>query len=146
MDLLPLAILAAAVVLFVAASSRLARLLGETGEPDITLDEDADATALGELAERKQMVMALMLSTRLDFEMEKIGEDDRDRTLGRLKSEAVAIMKRMDELGGTDADRQRAEQELDAFVESALGPDATRDWSAAARLRHGGNETAGVGA
>ena len=51
-----------------------------------------------------------------------------------------------DDESSIDDAEDLAEQELDAFVESALGPDATRDWSAAARLRHGGNETAGVGA
>jgi hypothetical protein len=116
MDVLPLTILALAAAAVGLAVARAWVLLRNVDAPDLTLREDAATTAHGELAERKQMLLQLMDSTQLDFETDKISEEDRDRTLRALKREAVVVMKKMQELGGTEQDMERADRELDAYV------------------------------
>lgn len=116
MGVLPLTILALAAAAVGLAIARAWVLLRAVDSPDLTLREDAATTAHGELAERKQMLLQLMDSTQLDYETDKISEEDRDRTLRALKREAVVVMKQMQELGGSEQDIERAERELDAHV------------------------------
>lgn len=139
MELVSFLIIAFAVAVILGSASGIARLAGNRGEADALLDEDVDAAALGDLAERKEMVMQLILSTELDHQTGKISDEDREKTVTRLKREAVAIMKRMDALGGTDEDVARAEQDLAGHIGTARAAAGDRRWSAAARLRHGGN-------
>ena len=138
MELVALVILALAVALVFTAASGIVSIARTDPRAFGTLAEDDDATELGNLAERKEMVMQLMLSTQLDRQTDKISDDDFDKTMARLKREAVAVMKRMDELGGEVDDIERANEELAGFVAQAKSAEVDGQWSPAARVRHGG--------
>lgn len=134
MELVPLVLLAVAVAIVSVAAARLVRL-GATRGADASLAEDPDAALLGRLAERREIIMQLMLSTTLDFEMGKITADDRDKTLERLKREGVAVAKRMQSLAGSDDDLAAVDRDLKS---AALETDANEAWSPVALARHGG--------
>lgn len=136
MELVSLLVIAFAIAVVASSIAAIGRRAAAS-EPDTSLDEDGDTFLLGTLAERKEMVMQLILSAELDHDMGKISDDDRDRTITRLKREAVEIMKRMDDLRGSDEDVAQASQDLQRFLERDRD-EAARKWSAAARLRHGG--------
>lgn len=142
-ETLPLIALALAGLLIVFAAAAIFRIAARREASAVDVEEDRDAVRLRELAERKQMVIQLIQSTRLDFETGKITEADRDLTLKRLERQAVRLMKEMDELAGTEEDLARVNDELDAFIEASRGRrDDAENWSAAARMRHGGQAPA----
>ncbi len=145
MELVALLLLAFATVLAVSSMLRIAKAALQDDGLDNILAEDGDASRLGELAERKEMVMQLILSTELDHQTAKISDQDRELTIARLKRDAVQIMKQMDALAGDVEDAERAERELSAFLTQARAADGDRRWSAAARLRHGGTQPANEG-
>lgn len=145
MELVALLLLAFATVLALGSLQRIVRSATRNDGLDNILAEDGDAARLGELAERKEMIMQLILSTELDHQTEKISDQDRELTIARLKRDAVAVMKQMDKLAGDTVDTERAERELSAFLSHARAADGDRRWSAAARLRHGGNQPANEG-
>lgn len=120
MDVLPLTLLALSTAAVAVALVQAVRLLLRVGAPDTTLEQDAAAAQHGELAERKEMLMQLIESTRLDLETRKIGQEEHDRTMRSLKREAVAVLKEMEALGGTDSDIERAREALDATVAQLL--------------------------
>lgn len=120
MDVLPLTLLALSTAAVAVALVQAVRLLLRVGAPDTTLEQDAAAAQHGELAERKEMLMQLIESTRLDLETSKIGQEEHDRTMRSLKREAVAVLKEMEALGGTDSDIERAREALDATVAQLL--------------------------
>lgn len=117
--------MAFALALVAMAVPRWLALVRSAGQPDVTLREDAAAMELGELAERKEMLLQLIQSTEFDHKAGKITEDARDGSLRRLKREAVNVMKRMDEIGGTDDDLQAADALLEAQRASSLALDAS---------------------
>ena len=143
MELVTLLALAFALVLVGSSFVHIFRVATRPVAADTTLEEDQAAQWLGELAERREMVMQLILSTELDHQTAKISDEDRDKTLDRLKREAVFIMKQMDALAGEEVDVERAENDLDEFLARARAADGDRQWSAAARVRHGGVHPAG---
>lgn len=143
METLPLIALALAGLLIIFAASAIFRIAAKRDASAVDIEEDRDAVRLRELAERKQMVLQLIQSTKLDFETGKITNSDRDQTLKRLERQAVRLMKAMDELEGTEEDLARADRELDAFLSASRGKrDEAERWSQAARLRHGGKPRA----
>ena len=89
-------------------SPRWVSLIRAAGAPDVTLREDEVTLELGQLAERKEMLMQLIQSTEFDFAAGKITDDARDATLKKLKREAVTVMKRMESIGGSAADVEAA--------------------------------------
>lgn len=143
MELAVLVVLAGAIALALGALVRIVAAARAPVHSDAQLAEDGDAARLGDLAERKEMVMQLILSTELDHQTHKISDEDRDKTLARLKREAVGLMKEMDTLAGDQVDTERADQELDAFLARSRAAGGDRQWSAAARLRHGGAHPTG---
>jgi hypothetical protein len=134
LELLPLALLAAAVTM-IGWALRTAWAVVRGGS-NRTVDEDADAVLLDRLVERRETLVQLLVSTRLDREMGKIAPEDHERTAERLKKELVAVMKRVESLGGTDADMATVDSLLDT-VAVPEGPSAEA-WSPAALARHGG--------
>lgn len=138
MELIALLLAAFTAVLVVASVSGIVRIVRASAATDVTLGDDVETQLLGELTERKEMVMQLIMSTELDHQTSKISDEDRDKTLGRLKREAVALMKQIDLLGGTDEDVRRASDELERFLDESRAAGGDRAWSAAARIRHGG--------
>lgn len=138
MELVSLILLAAAIGVVAWAIGAAARVARASAAVDTTLEEDVDAFRLGELAERREMVMQLILSTELDHQTGKISDEDRDRTLARYKREAVVLMKEIDALGGEPEDLAAADQALEARLAEARAVAGDRLWSTAAKLRHGG--------
>lgn len=138
MELVALLILAFAAVLTGGGLVQVFRGMLSREGLDANLAEDGDAARLGELAERKEMVTQLILSTELDLQTDKIAEADHAATIHRLKREAVVIMKEMDAIAGTEDDAERAQEALEAYLRTARATDGDRQWSAAARIRHGG--------
>lgn len=138
MDLVALIFFALAGVISVGAFRRMVEVARSSPATDRPLAEDADASRLGELAERKEMIMQLILSTQLDLETGKISEEDHAKTYLSLRRDAAGIIKEMASLGGSEDDLERVDTDLQAHL-AALRSDAESEgWSAAARLRHGG--------
>ena len=106
--------MATALVMVAAALPRWVSLIRAAGAPDVTLREDEVTLELGQLAERKEMLMQLIQSTEFDFAAGKITDDARDATLKKLKREAVTVMKRMESIGGSAADVEAASSLLAA--------------------------------
>lgn len=140
MEFVALLILAFAVLAAIGAITRLFAVAKIAPASDRSLAEDADASRLGELAERREMVMQLILSTQLDLETTKISEEDHAKTYLKLRRDAVSIMKEMEALGGTEDDLSAVDSDLDEHLAALRVENTERAWSAAARLRHGGNE------
>lgn len=138
MDLVALIFLALAGVVSLAAFRRIVDVARSSPATDRPLAEDADASRLGELAERKEMIMQLLLSTQLDLETGKISEEDHAKTCLSLRRDAAAVLKDMAALGGNEEDLERVDADLEAHLAALRTDEAARGWSAAARLRHGG--------
>ncbi|MFT6399914.1 MAG: hypothetical protein ACJAYU_004684 [Bradymonadia bacterium] len=138
MEFVALLMLAFAGLTVIASFGRLLVVAKRGPASDRSLAEDADASRLGELAERKEMVMQLILSTQLDLDTNKISDEDHAKTHLKLTKDAVAIMKEMEALGGTDEDLSAVDSDLDEHLAALRVTDTERAWSAAARLRHGG--------
>jgi hypothetical protein len=138
MDLVALVLFAGCGVIGLGCAHALVRVARRSPAGDRSLAEDADASRLGELAERKEMVMQLILSTQLDLATGKISEEDHAKTYLSLRNDAGRIVKEMEALGGTEEDLAEVDADLEAHLEALRSDGANREWSAAARLRHGG--------
>lgn len=139
MELVPLVILVLAGAMSVLAAARAISIL-RAGGRDATLQQDAEAVLLGELLERRRRLLEDIRVAGLDLDTGKMTADDHKRVVRRLEREVATVLRTLDELRGTDADREAAEAQLARHVRQAR---AERDvaeagWSRAAQLRHGG--------
>ena len=137
MELIPLVVLLLAALLTARAISHMLRAAW-SAESATLLTDDAASSRLLDLLSRKDLLLRAIQSTHLDFDTAKISADDRDRTIRRLESEAVEVLRAVDELRGTDVDIARARALIESEVSAAIGETDAVAWSAAARLRHNG--------
>jgi hypothetical protein len=138
MDLVALLLLTLAGVIALGCGRAIVAAARRPPASDRSLAQDADASRLGELAERKEMIMQLILSTQLDLATGKISKGDYEKTYFLLRRDAGTIVREMESLGGSDEDLKRVDADLEDHLEALRTGGGTRDWSAAARLRHGG--------
>lgn len=101
-----------------------------------TFVRDQSALELDELVMRKAMLLRMIQSARLDAASDKIGENDFMRIEKQLRRETVQVMKRLDAVRGSDADLDRADDELDAVLDEVR--DGEHRWSEDALAAHGG--------
>lgn len=144
MDLIALILLAVSGVIGLGCAHALLSVARRAPATDRSLAEDADASRLGELAERKEMIMQLILSTQLDLATGKISEQDHAKTYLSLRRDAARIVKEMEDLGGSEEDLQRVDADLEFHLAALRADGSNRHWSAAARLRHGGEAPGGA--
>jgi hypothetical protein len=137
MELIPLVVLLLAALLTARSVSHMLRAAW-SAESATLLTDDAASSRLLDLLSRKDLLLKAIQSTHLDFDTSKISADDRDRTIRRLESEAVEVLRAVDELRGTDVDIARARTLVESEVSAAIGETDAVAWSAAARLRHNG--------
>ena len=137
MELIPLVVLLLAALLTARSVSLMLRAAW-SAESATLLTDDAASSRLLDLLSRKDLLLKAIQSTHLDFDTAKISADDRDRTIRRLESEAVEVLRAVDELRGTDVDIARARTLVESEVSAAIGETDAVAWSAAARLRHNG--------
>jgi hypothetical protein len=137
MELIPLLVLLLAALLTARAIRHMLRAAW-SAESATLLTDDAASSRLLDLLSRKDLLLKAIQSTHLDFDTAKISADDRDRTIRRLESEAVEVLRAVDDLRGTDVDIARARALIESEVSAAIGETDAVAWSAAARLRHNG--------
>lgn len=137
MELIPLVVLLLAALLTARSVMNMVRA-ARSAESATLLTDDAASSRLLDLLSRKDLLLKAIQSTHLDFDTAKISADDRDRTIRRLESEAVEVLRAVDELRGTDVDVARARALIESEVSAAIGESDAVAWSAAARLRHNG--------
>ena len=143
MNVLTLTLIGLAVVLVVRSAAAMLNALRAGPELDRPVDEDDASLRLRELIQRRQMLLSLIQATRLDEATDKLAADEAQRIISRYEREAIRIMRELDALRGDEADRQRAEDELDRLArETVAGDDQAWVWSEAARARHGGSAPA----
>lgn len=137
MVLLPLIVLALALIVVGLAALRVARVVTRVNVETAAIADDAVASELRDLVARKELLMQAIQSTQLDFDTGKIAASDRDASVRRLEAEAVDVLRRIDEIRGSEQDLSAALAELDELAPLAV-EDGQRQWSAAALARHGG--------
>lgn len=137
MVLLPLIVLALALVVVGLAALRVARVVTRVNVETAAIADDAVASELRDLVARKELLMQAIQSTQLDFDTGKIAASDRDASIRRLESEAVDVLRRIDEIRGSEQDLTTALSELDELAPLAV-EQQERQWSEAAMARHGG--------
>jgi hypothetical protein len=136
MQALPIAIMVLCLAGVAAALVRALRGVRSIDLPDPTLTEDADMARLDDLVARKQAILRSIRSAELDLATEKIANEEYERIRSRLERDAVRVLRELERVRGTDSDLAHAEEAVRRSV--AAIEDDTSEWSAAARLRHGG--------
>jgi hypothetical protein len=137
MVLVPLIVLALALVVVGVAMLRFVRVVSHLNVETAAIADDAVASELRDLVARKELLMQAIQSTHLDFDTGKIAASDRDASVSRLESEAVNVLRRIDEIRGSDSDLNVALAELDELAPLSAEK-GEREWSDAAKARHGG--------
>lgn len=129
--------LAAAVV--VRSLATAVQVLRRDPGVDTTVREDREAFEFQELLVRKRSLIAAIRGAELDCDTGKIAEADRDRVIARLEREAAVVMRKLDELSGSDEDIAAAAAQIDAAMLQARDRvgETDENWSPIARARHG---------
>ncbi len=138
MDLLPIIMLVGAASIVAMALRGVVDALRIDPAHDRTLREDVDARRLGELAARKTQVMRSIQSAHLDHETGKMSAEDHARAVRVLEREAVALMREIEEIGGTTDDLERVDADIEARLEAERRA-AVAGLSPVARARHQGH-------